>query len=136
MLKQDLDSGRIRGSIVSVSSLAGLNASPGLSAYCSTKHAIIAMVKTDALDYGPHGIRVNAICPGPTETEAFSNLVNEQQKAVMGRAIPMQRVGTSEDMGNAIVFLSSHCASYIHGVTLNVDGGSFIRKIYFNKETW
>lgn len=136
MLKQDPDSGGMRGSIVSVSSLAGLNASPGLSAYCSTKHAIIAMVKTDALDYGPQGIRINAICPGPTETEAFSTLVNDQQKAIMGRAIPMQRVGTPKDMGHAIVFLSSHYASYIHGVALNVDGGSFIRKIYFNKETW
>ncbi|KAF2208853.1 hypothetical protein CERZMDRAFT_101064 [Cercospora zeae-maydis SCOH1-5] len=66
MLQQDaLEEGR-RGGIVSVSSMAGINASPGVSPYASTKHAIIGLVKTDAADYGQHGNRVNAVCPGFT----------------------------------------------------------------------
>lgn len=63
MLKQQPLDGGIRGSIVSTSSMAGLNASGGASAYSSTKFGIIGLVKTDAMDYGEYGLRINAVCP-------------------------------------------------------------------------
>ncbi|PPJ59612.1 hypothetical protein CBER1_01191 [Cercospora berteroae] len=128
MLKQDPleQGGNGRGSIVSVSSMAGINASPGVSPYASTKHAIIALVKTDAADYGQHGIRVNAVCPGFTDTKALRDMSTADQRTALAGSVPLKRLGQAVDVGNAIAFLCSEDASYVHGTAYVFDGGASI----------
>lgn len=126
MLKQTKSEGGFRGSIVSTSSMAGLNASPGASPYCSTKFGIIGLVKTDAMDYGPHDIRVNAVCPGFTDTQALHAISTAEQRVALSEGIPLQRLGLPVEIGRAFAFLCSHEASYVHGAAYLVDGGAMI----------
>ncbi|EUC27176.1 hypothetical protein COCCADRAFT_112377, partial [Bipolaris zeicola 26-R-13] len=124
MLKQPLSEDKCRGCIVSTSSMAGLNASPGASPYASTKFGIIGLVKTDSMDYGAHGIRVNAFCPGYTDTPALEAISTADQRAALGASIPLQRVGQPVDVGRVFAFLCSEEASYMHGTAYLVDGGA------------
>ena len=124
MLKQDFLEARTRGSIVSISSLAGLNASPGASPYSSTKFGIIGLVKTDALDYGPDGIRVNAVCPGFTMTQALLDISSPEQRTAISATVPLKRLGEAVEVGRTVAFLCSKEAGYIHGASYVVDGGA------------
>lgn len=124
MLKQEPLDGGIRGSIVSTSSMAGLNASGGASAYSSTKFGIIGLVKTDALDYGEHLIRINAVCPGFTDTDAMRAISTADQRKGIAATIPLKRLADPVDIGRTFAFLCSQEASYIHGAAYPTDGGS------------
>lgn len=128
MLKQEPSASGTRGCIVSASSMAGLNASPGVTPYSSTKFAIVGMVKTDALDYGPQGIRVNAIAPGFTDTEALHAMSTAEQREAVAKSVPLRRLALPEEMGQGIVFLVSDYASYVNGTTLVVDGGALLHR--------
>lgn len=119
---------RVRGSIVSTSSIAGINASPGVSPYSSTKHAIIGMVKADAQDYGPQGIRINVVCPGVTDTEAFRQITPLAAYSAVTSVTPLRRLGTSEDIGTVMAFLSSEKASFVTGAVMLVDGGLSLQR--------
>lgn len=113
------------GAIVNTASTAGLLATPGLSAYVSSKWGVNGLTKTAALEFGKQGIRVNSICPGMTLTDSvrsWSKEVPEQAKAVE-ESIPLGRMGRPEDQANAAVWLCSDKAAYITGVNLPVDGG-------------
>jgi NAD(P)-dependent dehydrogenase (short-subunit alcohol dehydrogenase family) len=124
MLKQGtLDGYQCRGSIVNVTSLCAHSAIPFLTAYSATKAAILGISKTDALDYGPEGIRVNCVAPGNTETPMVYNAMGKEYMEANARLNPLRRNAQPEDIANAIVWLSSPRAGYFNGILLLVDGG-------------
>ncbi|KUI39409.1 SDR family NAD(P)-dependent oxidoreductase [Mycobacterium sp. GA-2829] len=110
------------GSIVSVSSISGMNTAPYHIAYGTAKAAVVAMTRTLAVELALDGIRVNAVAPGVTETAASATYVDEDPERDR-TAIAMGRRGTPVEQANAILFLLSDMSSYITGQTLLVDGG-------------
>lgn len=112
------------GSIVNCSSIAGICGSAMLSAYVATKHGIMGLTKSAALGYAANGIRVNAVLPGPVDTEIWSHVDNPDPiyKGFVS-LVPMARAGSSEEVARPVVFLLSDWASYITGTGLTVDGG-------------
>src|SRR3569833_2347582 len=113
------------GSIVNVSSIGGLRGSSGMGAYQATQHAVIGLTRTAAHDFGPLGIRVNAMAPGPTESPMLDELRQTIPGGVEARiaATPLRKVGTGAAVGATAAFLLSDRASHISGVVLPVDGG-------------
>jgi NAD(P)-dependent dehydrogenase (short-subunit alcohol dehydrogenase family) len=113
------------GSIVNVSSIGGLRGSSGMGAYQATKHAVIGLTRTAAHDFGPLGIRVNALAPGPTETPMLAELRRTIPGGVEARiaATPLRKAGTGAEVGATAAFLLSDRASHLSGVVLPVDGG-------------
>ncbi|GAB3157923.1 SDR family NAD(P)-dependent oxidoreductase [Amycolatopsis sp. NPDC004378] len=113
------------GSIVNVSSIGGVRGSSGMGAYQATKHAVIGLTRTAAHDFGPQGIRVNVIAPGPTETPMLDELRRTIPGGVEARiaATPLRKAGTGEEVGSAAAFLLSDRAGHLTGVVLPVDGG-------------
>jgi NAD(P)-dependent dehydrogenase (short-subunit alcohol dehydrogenase family) len=113
------------GSIVNVSSIGGLRGSSGMGAYQATKHAVIGLTRTAAHDFGPLGVRVNVIAPGPTETPMLADLRRSMPAGVEARiaATPLRKVGTGPEVGATAAFLLSDRASHLSGVVLPVDGG-------------
>ena len=118
------------GSIVNTASTAGLAGSPGLSAYVASKHGVIGLTRTAASEYGHAGIRVNAVCPGPTDTRMIRSL--EEQSAPGGSnsvreryraGIPIGRYATPEEIADLVLFLSSDLAGSITGGQYLIDGG-------------
>ncbi len=106
------------GAIVNTSSAAGLVAFQGLAAYVASKHGVAGLTKTAALEYARAGIRVNAVCPGFIDTP----LVKDVAEGDFGRLLPIGRLGTPEEVAEAVVWLCSDAASYITGHTMLVDG--------------
>jgi NAD(P)-dependent dehydrogenase (short-subunit alcohol dehydrogenase family) len=114
------------GSIVSISSISGMNTAPFHIAYGTAKAAIVAMTRTMAVELAPDNIRVNAIAPGVTETAA-SRTYTDDDPDRDHRAIAMGRRGRPEEQAGAILFLLSDLSSYVTGQTLLVDGGLNLR---------
>ena len=112
---------RGRGAIVNVGSINGLVGMPGSALYSMTKAAIHSLTKSWAAEYGPAGVRVNTVAPGPTTTER--NLAFADHIAPIVERAPSRRMSTTDEVGRAVVFLASDHASAIHGATLSVDGG-------------
>lgn len=116
------------GAICTTASLAGMSGNPGLSPYTATKWAVIGMTKVAASEAAPHGVRVNAICPGGTLTtalQAWKETSPDGYEAVSER-IPMRRMAEADEQAQAALFLCSDMASYVTGVALSVDGGDGI----------
>jgi len=116
----------LKGSIISVSSISGVNTAPFHIAYGTAKAAVVAMTRTMAVELALDGIRVNAVAPGVTETAASATYVDEDPERDR-TAIAMGRRGTPEEQAGAILFLLSDLSSYITGQTLLVDGGLNLR---------
>ncbi|MFD2470293.1 SDR family NAD(P)-dependent oxidoreductase [Amycolatopsis silviterrae] len=116
---------RAAGSIVNVSSIGGVRGSSGMGAYQATKHAVIGLTRTAAHDFGPLGIRVNVLAPGPTESPMLDDLRRTMPGGVAARiaATPLRKAGTGAEVGSAAAFLLSDRASHLSGVVLPVDGG-------------
>jgi 2-hydroxycyclohexanecarboxyl-CoA dehydrogenase len=116
---------RERGRIINIGSDAGRVGSSGEAVYSATKGGIIAFSKTLAREVARHGITVNCVCPGPTDTALFEQVRDYDEKlhASLARAIPLRRLGRPEDVAAAVVFLASDAASFITGQTLSVSGG-------------
>jgi NAD(P)-dependent dehydrogenase (short-subunit alcohol dehydrogenase family) len=112
------------GSVINVASVAGLSGTPGLISYGAAKAAVISVTKTLAVEWGPAGVRVNALCPGWTATDLNRGLWDSPDggKAVVA-GVPMGRWGRAEEMAGPAVFLASDASSYMTGQTLVVDGG-------------
>lgn len=112
------------GAIVNNASLVAQVAFPGLSAYTASKHAVLGLTRTAALEYFKQGIRINAVCPGPVETpmavQGFGSLENLQAATL---AFPAGRSGQPEEIARPVLFLLSEAASYISGQGLMIDGG-------------
>lgn len=112
------------GSIVNISSTYGHEGAMGASIYAASKHAVEGMTKSAALEVAKSGIRVNAVAPGPTDTGMVTRFTGTpENKAALIRTVPMDRLGLTEELANAIVFVASDEASFITGHVLNVDGG-------------
>jgi 3alpha(or 20beta)-hydroxysteroid dehydrogenase len=111
------------GSIVNISSTAGLRGSPGAIAYSATKWALRGMTKAAALDLAPKKIRVNSIHPGPIDTEMLHVRTPEQNAARL-EMVPMKRMGTVDEIANLVLFLLSDESSYCTGSEVAIDGGS------------
>jgi NAD(P)-dependent dehydrogenase (short-subunit alcohol dehydrogenase family) len=112
---------RGNGAIVNVGSINGLIGMDGSALYSMTKAAIHSLTRSWAAEYGPAGVRVNTVAPGPTVTErtaAFADLI----RPILDRA-PSRRANTPDEVGRAVAFLASEDASSIHGAMLSVDGG-------------
>jgi len=112
---------RGKGAIVNVSTMAADYGAPGMSLYGSSKAAINLLTKTWASEYGPKGVRVNAVSPGPTRTEG-TEAMGEGLEQLAAQA-PAGRPAAAEEIAEAIVFLATDRASFIHGAKLAVDGG-------------
>ena len=110
------------GSIVNISSTAGVSAFAGGGPYVAAKHAVIGLTKAAAIDYAPAGIRVNAVAPGPIDTERLQALP-ETARAQVRSAVPMRRVGAPREVAEAIAWLCSPASGFATGITLFVDGG-------------
>ena len=110
------------GAIVNVSSISALRPR-GLTAYSTSKGAVIALTKAMAVDHAADGIRVNCVAPGPVYTPMVSADMTEERRAQRVKATPLGIEGTGWDIGNAVTFLLSDGARYITGQTLVVDGG-------------
>lgn len=113
---------RREGTIINVSSVVGMVGIPNLAAYSAAKGALIALTRQMACDYGPYGIRVNAVAPGPTLTPPLLKTLSPETQAARAKEQPLQRLGEPDDTAQAIVFLASQRASWISGVVLPVDG--------------
>ncbi len=113
------------GVFVATASVAGLIGAPGLAAYVASKHAVIGLVKSTALNVADKGIRVNALCPGMVDTAMLDALAKDQpglREALMVMN-PMKRLATPDDIANAAIWLASDQSSFVTGHCLAVDGG-------------
>ena len=113
------------GNIVNVASLAGLIAAPNHIAYAASKAAVVSMTKTVALEYGKKNIRVNAVCPGYTETTHFDQMhaSKPELKERLLRATPLNRYAKVDEIAESVYWLCSDQTSFITGQTLTIDGG-------------
>lgn len=112
------------GSIINISSVVGQMGNAAQANYCASKAGIIGLTKSNAKELAARGIRVNAVAPGFIETE-MTAVLGEEQRAQYTEAIPLKRLGTAEDVANAVAFLASPKAAYITGQILAVNGGMY-----------
>lgn len=111
------------GTIVNMSSAAGITGAPGAGAYAASKHGVIGLTKSSALEYGSRGIRVVAICPYFTDTAMVGALTEQDLKRRLGMS-PAKRLGRPEEVANAFIYLGSDEASYTNGSYIVLDGGA------------
>ena len=110
------------GRIINISSVVGATGNPGQGNYAAAKAGMVGMSKSLAYEVASRGITVNAVAPGFIET-AMTDKLNDEQKAAILKQIPTGRMGTSEEIAAAVLFLSSPEAGYLTGTTLHVNGG-------------
>jgi NAD(P)-dependent dehydrogenase (short-subunit alcohol dehydrogenase family) len=113
------------GAIVNCASIAGVIGFPGTPAYCASKHAVLGLTKTAALEYAQKNIRVNAVCPGVIRTPMINAFTNEdaQFESALLTNQPIGRMGTPDEIAQAVVWLCSDAASFVTGHGLLADGG-------------
>jgi NAD(P)-dependent dehydrogenase (short-subunit alcohol dehydrogenase family) len=123
-LQQFLKQGH--GNIVNIASLAGLKASPQNISYSASKFAVVGMTKSAAMEYATKNIRVNAVCPGYTESALLDQLIHAKPEmdAILKSVIPMKRYGKAAEIAEAVVWLASDSTKFITGQTITLDGGT------------
>lgn len=114
------------GNIVNIASLAGLKASPNNISYTASKFAVVGMTKSAAMEYAAQNIRVNAVCPGYTESALLNQLLGAKPEmdAILKSFIPMKRYGKPQEIADAVVWLASDNTKFITGQTITLDGGT------------
>ena len=114
------------GAIVNTASVAGLGAAPKMSIYCASKHAVIGLTKSAAIEYAKKHIRVNAVCPAVIDTDMFHRAYEaDPRKAEFAAAMhPVGRIGKVEEVASAVLYLCSDGAAFTTGHALAVDGGA------------
>jgi NAD(P)-dependent dehydrogenase (short-subunit alcohol dehydrogenase family) len=113
------------GSIVNLASIAGLNGIPYAGPYAATKHAVVGLTKSGALDYATQSIRINAVAPGAIKTDIIAGSIAQGQydEATISAMHPIARMGNPEEIAHGIAWLLSDEASFVTGHILNIDGG-------------
>jgi NAD(P)-dependent dehydrogenase (short-subunit alcohol dehydrogenase family) len=116
------------GAIVNTASIAGLHGGP-TAAYSASKHGVIGLTKTAAVEYAPYGIRVNAVCPGVIETPLVAQglAAAPQLRARWENMHPIGRFGTADEVAEVVVWLCSGAAAFVTGVALPIDGGAMAK---------
>lgn len=114
------------GAIVNTSSIAGLGAAPTMGIYSASKHAVIGLTKSAAIEYAKKNIRVNAVCPAVIDTDMYRRAVasDPNKELAISKLHPVGRVGKPEEIAAAVLYLSSDKAGFTTGAALPVDGGS------------
>ena len=112
------------GKIVNVSSTAGKRGSENTLAYNAANFAMIGMTQSMAREFGPHGINVNCVCPGAVDTSRLDDMGRGERWAEAGRATPIGRTGTDDEVGEFMVYLCTEAASWITGQSININGGT------------
>ena len=117
------------GAIVNNASVGALTGNPGIASYIASKHGVIGLTRTAALEYIKRGIRVNAVNPGLIDTQVARDVVNgdEQAYAEIAKHVPIGRAGKPEEIASTVLWLCSPAASYIVGHALTVDGGMTVQ---------
>lgn len=117
------------GAIVNTSSIGGIRGLVNASIYHASKHAVIGLTRSAALDYATSGIRINAICPGVIETPMVGEMLEKETNAMnqLKQNIPIQRFGKAEEIAQAVLWLAGPYSSYVIGHALVVDGGITVR---------
>jgi NAD(P)-dependent dehydrogenase (short-subunit alcohol dehydrogenase family) len=117
--------GQGSGAIVNCSSLGGLVGNPGRASYHATKHGVLGLTKSAALEYAPRGVRINAVCPGTIETPMVTDMIAKGELDIPEAEAnqPIGRLGHSDEIAAAVLWLCSPGASFVIGVALPVDGG-------------
>ena len=113
------------GAIVNTASVAGLVGAPMQPAYAASKHAVVGLTKTAAVEYGRRGIRINSVCPAVIRTEMMTRAIEREprREKMLVKMHPIGRIGEAEEVANAVLFLCSDAASFMTGHQLAVDGG-------------
>jgi 3-oxoacyl-[acyl-carrier protein] reductase len=114
---------RDHGRVINISSLAATHALPGMSVYTATKGALDAMTRVWASELGPKGITVNAVAPGPVETDALKENVDDAARAFFVQRTPFGRIGMPDDVADVVAFLASPDARWVTGHVLAATGG-------------
>ena len=113
------------GAIVNMASVVGLTGGRDISAYSASKHAVVGLTKSAALEYAGKGVRINCVCPGATRTpiniEYWEKFPQNEQEYI--EAVPVRRVAAPEEIAEAVVWLCTEQASFVHGAAMPVDGG-------------
>ena len=115
-----------QGNIINIASVAGLRSAPMIAAYSATKHAVIGITKSAAVEYARQNIRINAVCPSFIDTDMVRRtlaLMDEKRQRTIVGANPMKRLGEVDEIANAIVWLASNESSFMTGHTMTLDGG-------------
>lgn len=111
------------GSIINMASALSITTFPGSSLYTASKHGVSGLTRSAAVEYGDSGIRINAICPGFISTPLLHSTVTEEAAQLMAAKHPMNRLGTPEEIADAVVYLASDASSFVTGSLFSVDGG-------------
>ncbi|MFS0880587.1 SDR family NAD(P)-dependent oxidoreductase [Metabacillus niabensis] len=117
------------GFIINIASLAGLLGNSSMGLYTSSKHGVVGLTKSAALDYAPHNITVNAICPGTFRTSIWGEAPEELVQDYAKMLSPNERLGDPKEVGHLALFLASDLARYISGAAISIDAGSSAGKI-------
>jgi NAD(P)-dependent dehydrogenase (short-subunit alcohol dehydrogenase family) len=111
------------GAVVNTASLGGLRGAPNLAPYVASKHGVVGLTRTAAIDVGRYGVRVNAVCPGPIATRMMSSIDAQRRAAPDAPPAQTATYGKAEDLAHLVLFLLSDLARNITGTTFTTDGG-------------
>ncbi|WP_186647354.1 SDR family NAD(P)-dependent oxidoreductase [Fluviispira vulneris] len=111
------------GNIINISSISGLVGFPNGCHYVASKHAVLGLTKSLALEVAPHGIRINAVCPGATGTDMLDRIADSEQQSKFAKRHPLGRIASTTEISKVIMFLAGEDSSFITGQSIAVDGG-------------